>query len=58
MNSYLYLLPTFITIYVYSPSKVGAIYFLKESTNYKHFLAYMLNNLSDVKILNFKIDVV
>ena len=57
LNSYLSLFPPFITIYVNSPTEFGDfIIFLKESSHYMHFLANVLNNLSDIKILHFNID--
>ena len=58
MNSYLSLFPPFITIYVYSPTEVGDFtYFVKESSHYTHFLANVLNNLSDIQIFHFNTDV-
>ena len=58
LNSYLSFFPPFVTIYVDSPTQVGDFtYFLKESSHYTHFLHSVLNNLSDIQILHFNIDV-
>ena len=57
LNSYLSLFLSLFTIYVNSPTEFGDFtYFLKESSHYTHFLAYVLNNLSDIQILHFNID--
>ena len=53
LNNYLSLFPPFNTIYVYSPTEVGDFtYFLKENSHHAHFLANVLNNLSDIRILH------
>ena len=58
MNRCLSLFPPFITECVYSPTEVDDFtYFLKESGHFTHFLANVLNNSSDIQILNFNIDV-
>ena len=58
LNNYLSLFHHFFTIYVYSPTEFGNFtYFLKKSSYYTHFLANVLNNLPDIQILHFEIDV-
>ena len=57
LNRYFYPFSLTLLLYMCIPQVGGFTYFLKQTSQYTHFLANVLNNLSDIQILHFNIDV-